>query len=341
MKTRAIWQDKFNMLAKLNFRRTWNQLMLELSYLLSNFLRRPIVWGYPISFSLEPTNRCNLGCPECPTGAKTMKRASGFIRWDVFQASVDTMSKRAIYMTLYFQGEPFMHPQIFDMIKHAQQKKLYVATSTNAHYLDEKRARKVVESGLDKLIISLDGVDQKTYEAYRKGGDLDKVLEGIRNIVSAKDEMKSKKPFVELQFLVLGTNEHQIKEIQALARQLKVDKLALKTAQVYDFENGNPLIPKNEKYSRYRKLANDKYEIKLKMRDRCYRMWTGCVITFNGDVVPCCFDKDAEYNMGNIKETEIEKLWKSEKYQSFRRQLLKDRASIEMCRNCTEGLRNS
>jgi radical SAM protein with 4Fe4S-binding SPASM domain len=70
-------------------------------------------------------------------------------------------------------------------------------------------------------------------------------------------------------------------------------------------------------------------------------MWTGCVITFNGDVVPCCFDKNAEYNMGNIKDTSIEKLWKSKKYQAFRRQLIKDRSSIEMCRNCTEGLRNS
>lgn len=334
-------RDKINLLGKITAARAWNALKLELSYSFSKLTTKPLLWAYPSSFSLEPTNRCNLGCPECPTGAKTMSRTSGYLRWDVFKSATEQLSRTATYMILYFQGEPFMHPQIFDMIKHARQKKLYVATSTNAHYLDMKRARKVVKSGLDRLVISLDGTDQDTYEKYRKGGDINKVLHGIRNIVQAKKELKSHLPFVELQFLVLGINEHQIAKVKQLASELKVDKLALKSAQIYNFENGSPFIPENPKFSRYRKLPTGEYEIMLKMKNHCYRMWTGCVITFNGDVVPCCFDKDADFNMGNIRDENFSKLWKSDKYQSFRKKIYKNRSSIDMCKNCTEGLRRT
>ncbi len=331
-------RDKINLLGKLTAARAWNALKLELSYSLSNLSGKPLLWAYPSSFSLEPTNRCNLRCPECPTGAKTMIRTPGDISWEVFKAATEQMKRTASYMILYFQGEPFLHPQIFDMIKHARQKKMYVATSTNAHYLDMTRAKQLVESGLDRLIVSLDGTDQETYEKYRKGGDINKVLEGIRNIIQAKKEFKSHLPFVELQFLVLGTNEHQLGQVKQLARELKVDKLALKSAQLYDFENGSPFIPGNPKHSRYLKLPTGKYAIKLKMKNRCYRIWTGCVITFNGDVVPCCFDKNADFNMGNIKETDFTDLWKSDKYQKFRKQIYTSRDNIGMCRNCTEGL---
>src|SRR5204862_1212482 len=140
------------------------------------------------------------------------------------------------------------------MVSYASGKKIYTATSTNAHYLNDNNARRTIESGLDRLIISIDGTTQDVYEQYRVGGKLDKVLEGARNIVKWKKELKSKTPFVFFQFLVVKPNEHQIEDIKVLAKEVGVDQVRFKTAQVYNYETDpNHLIPSIEKFSRYKK----------------------------------------------------------------------------------------
>jgi radical SAM protein with 4Fe4S-binding SPASM domain len=219
----------------------------------------------------------------------------------------------------------------------AKKYKIYTATSTNGHYLSKENSRKTIEAGLDRLIVSFDGLDQETYEKYRVGGNLSTVLKGIETIVATKKEMNSHKPFVILQFIVFGTNEHQISQVQKLAKDLGVDKLELKSAQVYDYKNGSPLIPKNEKYSRYRRLADGTYEMKNKMLNKCWRMWSSCVLTWDAMVVPCCFDKDADYQMGKLEMGAFANLWKGESYKKFRHKVFTDRQKIDICRNCTEG----
>ena len=114
-------------------------------------------------------------------------------------------------------------------------KKIYTATSTNAHYLDDENARRTVESGLDRLIISLDGTTQEVYSQYRIGGDLEKVLAGAANIVKWKKRFGSKTPYVFFQFLVVRPNEHQLAEAKELARKTGVDGIRYKTAQIYDY----------------------------------------------------------------------------------------------------------
>ncbi|MCF8332151.1 MAG: SPASM domain-containing protein, partial [Bacteroidales bacterium] len=327
-----IW-DNFNLIKKVTVARAWNYFLLELSYRISIIKKKPLNWALPSFFSVEPNNTCNLSCPECPAGGGYMARPSGYMSWDIFKHTIDQFSKTAIYLNLYFQGEPFLHSGIFNMIKLAQQKKLYVTSSTNAHFLDRETCSRIIESGLDKLVISLDGVDQKTYQLYRKGGNIDKVMEGIKNIVFAKKKTGSRKPFIELQFLVLGSNEHQTKDIRKLARKLNVDKLSLKTAQIYDYQKGNVFIPENEAYSRYKEVSPGKYVIKSKLPNRCHRMWSSCVVTQSGEIVPCCFDKDAKHQMGNIIISSLKEIWYSEDYQQFRQRILSDRNSIEMCRN--------
>ncbi|MFO8087779.1 MAG: radical SAM/SPASM domain-containing protein [Bacteroidales bacterium] len=339
MRWKPVLYDKVNLLHKLTPQRFINVLASEISYQISVWFKRPKLWAYPSFFSVEPNNTCNLACPECPVGSKTLKRKKGYISKSVYQKIINSLSQKAIYLTLYFQGEPFLHPEIYDMINYASQKKLYVATSTNAHSINEENARKIIQSGLDRLIISLDGTDQETYSAYRKGGDITMVISGIQQIVKAKKELKSQKPIVEIQFLVLGTNEHQIKQIKQLSRELKADQLSLKSAQVSDYQNGNPFIPKNPVYSRYRKVSSGEYALKTSGANRCHRMWSGCVFTYNGDVVPCCFDKDAEHIMGNIVDQDFASIWRSGTYLDFRQKVFTNRSSIAMCRNCTEGIK--
>jgi len=254
----------------------------------------------------------------------------------MYQQTIDQLHKDLFYLILYFQGEPYLHPLFFHMAKYAREKKIYTSTSTNAHFLTDQLAKKTVESGLDRIIISLDGLDQETYEKYRVGGSVEKVIEGTRNLVRWKKALKSQTPFIILQFIVFSTNEHQLPLLRKMAKELGVDKLELKTAQVYNFEEGNPLLPQNGSYSRYKKKGANKYIIDNPLYNHCLRMWRGCVITWDGLVVPCCFDKDATHRLGDLKEQSFNEIWRGEAYDKFRKQLFSARSDIDICRNCTE-----
>ncbi|CAI8168488.1 MAG: Uncharacterised protein [Crocinitomicaceae bacterium] len=125
--------------------------------------------------------------------------------------------------------------------------------------------------------------------------------------------------------------------MKTLAADLGVDELRLKTAQFYNFENGNELIPDNEKYSRYRKTKDGNYILKNKFSNHCWRMWSSAVVTSKGGIVPCCFDKDAVNTLGDLEKENFEKVWLSKKYNDFRKQIFLDRKEIEICQNCSEG----
>lgn len=334
---KAQIKDSLNLFSAITPQRLWNLLMLRASYYL-NILKKDVrPWGMPYSISVEPTTHCNLHCPECPSGQRRFSRDTGNLNLKTFKHIIAEMQKNLLYMILYFQGEPYLNKSFFDFIKIAKKYRIYTATSTNGHYLTEENARKTVEAGLDRLIISVDGIDQETYQKYRIGGDLNTVIKGIETIVRIKKEKKSPKPYIILQFLVLGTNEHQIPAVKKLARESGVDKLELKSAQIYDYQQGSPLIPKQEKYARYRRLPDGTYEMKNKMLNRCWRMWSSCVLTWDARVVPCCFDKDAQYTMGSLAEENFPRIWQNTKYKNFRRKVFTQRQSIDICRNCTEG----
>jgi len=307
------------------------------SYYISKLLGKPIHSGMPTSISLEPTTSCNLRCPECPSGLRSFTRPTGMLKNDTYKKVIDELAPSLSYLIFYFQGEPYLNPNFLDQVKYAQQKRIYTATSTNAHYLDDQQAKATVESGLDRLIISIDGTSQKTYEQYRVGGKLEKVIEGTRNIVKWKKKLKSSTPHVIFQYLVVKPNEHQLDEVKVLADELGVDEVAFKTAQIYDYENGSELIPSLERYSRYRQLPNGKWSIKNKLVNHCWKMWHSCVITWDGKVVPCCFDKDAHYQLGTMENQSFDSIWKGSAYHRFRASLIKSRSEIEMCKNCSEG----
>jgi len=332
-----IQHNAIQLLKKTSFRRLWNLALLWMSYHFSRLIKRPLLWGLPTSLSVEPTTACNLGCPECPSGLKKFSRNTGNLKPEFFKHLVDSARSYLSYITFYFQGEPYINPHFLEMVKYASERGIYTATSTNAHFLNDENCRKTIDSGLDRLIISIDGTTQEVYEAYRINGHLDKVLEGTRNILKWKKELKSATPLVVFQFLVVRPNEHQIEDVLKLGDEMGVDQVVFKTAQVYDYENGNDLIPHNEKYARYKKGPDGKYRIKNRLLNQCWKMWQGAVVTWDGLVVPCCFDKDATHRMGDLKKQSLEEVWRGETYRKFRSQILKSRSEIDICTNCTEG----
>lgn len=334
---KVYWRDTFNFLSKMTFRRVWNAAKLVSSFYISKWTHRPVQWGVPMTISFEPTTACNLRCPECPSGLRAFSRDTGNLKQDFFRETIDQISQTLLYLIFYFQGEPYINPGFLDMVKYAHDKGLYTITSTNAHFLNDENAKKTIESGLDRIIISVDGTTQEVYEQYRKEGKLENVLKGAENLIRWKHKMKSKTPHIIFQFLVVKPNEHQIPDLFALAKKMGVDEVKLKTAQVYDYKNGNPLIPDNDIYARYKKLPDGTYDIKNKLLDHCWKLWHACVITWDGLVVPCCFDKDATHQLGDLKTHSFKTIWKGQQYESFRTQLLGGRKNIDICTNCTEG----
>ena len=330
-------KDDLRFLSKVTLAKMINAGKLWTSYQLTNIIGKPVQWGRPMTISIEPTTACNLRCPECPSGLRSFTRDTGNMKEDFFRKLIDDMHRQLLWLIFYFQGEPFINPKFLEMVNYAHKRGIYTITSTNGHFLNPGNARKTVESGLDRILISIDGSTQEVYEQYRKEGHLETVLDGARNLVKAKKEAGSNTPHIIFQMLVVKPNEHQIDEVKKLAKEIGVDEVKLKTAQVYDYKNGNDLIPTIEKYSRYAKDTSGEWRIKSRLLNRCWKLWHACVITWDGMVVPCCFDKDASHKMGDLKQQSFKEIWKGITYSTFRNQLSQGRDKIDICTNCTEG----
>jgi radical SAM protein with 4Fe4S-binding SPASM domain len=334
---KPYFSDLLNFASKLTARRCLNAFKISASYYLARITGKPIHWGLPFTISFEPTTACNLRCPECPSGLRAFTRPTGNLNQDFFRKTIDQLHSDLIYLIFYFQGEPYIHPAFLEMVSYARNKGIYTITSTNGHFLHEENARKTVESGLDRLIISIDGATQEVYEQYRKGGNLESVLKGAENVVKWKKKLRSATPHIIFQCLVVRPNERQIPEIYRLARRIGVDEVRLKTAQIYDYQNGNPLIPSNDRYARYALQSDGTYRIKNRLLNHCWKLWHSCVVTWDGAVVPCCFDKDAAHRLGDLKDTPFHQIWQGDSYRRFRERILTGRNQIDICANCTEG----
>lgn len=324
-------------LKKLSIQKCTNFVKLFVGFHYSRLINKPKQFGLPVFVSIEPTTSCNLRCPQCPSGLREFTRPTGMLQNQLFERIILQLKNHLHSLTFYFQGEPYLNPDFLKMAAFANQHHIYTITSTNGHYLTEENAKQTILSKLDKLIISVDGITQDVYEQYRIGGKLNKVLEGTKEVLKQKKLLQSKTPHVVWQFVVFKPNQTQIEAVKKLGKEIGVDEVKIKTAQIYDFENGHDLIPELENYSRYRKNEVGAFEIKNKLLNQCWRMWQGCVITWDGKIVPCCFDKDAKYKLGDLESENFKTIWHSDSYNQFRRTVLKSRNQIDICTNCTEG----
>jgi radical SAM protein with 4Fe4S-binding SPASM domain len=337
IRNNSVFRNRLNLLSKLSFRRAWNAAIVVGGYFYSRVTRRASSSGLPVSLSIEPTTTCNLRCPQCPSGLRSFTRDTGTLQEDLFRKIVDESHSHLITMNFYFQGEPYLNAKLLDMVKYASAKKIYTITSTNAHFLTDENARRTVESGLDAIIISMDGTTQDVYERYRAGGTLATVIEGTKTLVKWKERLKSRTPYIVVQFLVLRSNEHQVEDVIRLAKECHLDEARLKTAQIYDYENGHEWIPTTGRYSRYRMNPSGKWSLKSRLPNHCWRMWHSCVMTWDGWVVPCCFDKDARHKLGNLRQRSLKEIWHDLPYRELKNTLLKSRRELDICANCTEG----
>ena len=313
-----------------------NMITLGLSYLLSWLTGTPRVWGTPLVAMIEPTNRCNLKCPLCHVGSGKLRRESRNLTLEEFEIILNKLPSTVRVLQLWNQGEPFMNPQFLDMVRMAKDRGFHTITSTNAHFLHRNgTAESVVASGLGELVVSLDGVTPDTYESVRQGGDLSVVLKSMQQLASAKSKSGSTSPQISAQCLLLKQVEPHLNQMRKIATESGADCVVWKTAQVSSVSEAREVLPENQKLWRYKIKGNEL--ITRRHWEGCVRTWFSTVVLCDGSVVPCCFDKDGDYVMGNLLNQSFPEIWHGDRYREFRRQTLRHRA-YPICNNCTEGL---
>lgn len=292
----------------------------------------------PVFVSVEPANICQLRCPACPVGLRNTgipgyRDTGRFMSLEVWHRILSECRETAWVMQFYFQGEPLLNKDLPRMIREAHEAGLYTIVSTNAQALTQEMADELVQAGLDRIIVSMDGLTDESYNAYRVGGSLDKCKAALRYLKESKSRRLeiSRYPIIELQCLRLRTNEHEWREFKRVYQSLGADKLTFKTAQLYDYENGHPLMPSENRYRRYEQGADGRYRRK-RLRHGCRRVWSGVVVTTEGEVLPCCYDKAHAYAYGNIMSTPLGELFRNAKATAFRRAALHEQP--EICREC-------
>ena len=317
--------------------RVSNALRCYASYALSR-LGLVRISHAPMFVSVEPANICQLRCPACPVGMRNHQspitnHQSPMMPRSVWERTLNEVKQQAFVIQFYFQGEPLLNKYLPLMIREAHEAGLYTIVSTNAQALTENLATQLVNAGLDRIIISMDGLTESTYNAYRIGGSLEKTQAALRYLKNSKsrDHEITKSPIIELQVLRLKTNEHEWSDFKRLYKSLGADVLTFKTAQLYDYKNGHPLMPSNPRYSRYIK-GSDGYYHRRKLSKGCFRVWSGVVITTTGEVLPCCYDKAHEFAYGNIMNSSLKDLFCSDKAIAFRQAAF--RQTPQICQEC-------
>lgn len=285
---------------------------------------------------IEPTNLCNLHCLFCTQD--TSVRPKGMMNLEMFNKLLSFLPSSIKEVQLHQAGEPLLNKDLPAMIKRLKVKKIKVFLSSNGT-LPFDNYKKVIEAGLDTIIISFDGASKESYETYRRGGNFETVLENLKKMSA----MPGRKTKIVIQFVVMRHNEHEIELIKKIAKDVGVDELCLKSASLNIgcseilekdiIANAKNFLPENPKYSRYilkdNKLINKDKPLSCPWIFRATILW-------NGDVVICCADFEGDIVIGNIfKEGNFEKIWYSKKYQQLRRKVL--RYELKVCKNCNVG----
>ncbi|MDG5799273.1 radical SAM protein [Marinilabiliaceae bacterium ANBcel2] len=319
----------------LSIKRVINFLLLTCSFCIAKVLKKDVIKGLPWTASIEPSGNCNLKCPGCPIGVHSQNSTKS-ISITLYKKIVSQLSPSLFYINFWFQGEPLINKETPNLIAYASKRRIYTNLSTNGHFLNREMCKRLIDSDLTNIIISIDGFTKKTYNSYRIGGDLDKVKKGVKRVIDFRNEKKSSTPFVTIQFLMFKHNESEAEDIIKWSKSIGADKVVLKSAQLYTFTDNNIQPPENKKYSRYIEKNNGEWIMKGKLKNYCAKQWGSIVFNSRGVAALCCYDKALKYSPGNITTTSFKDIWFGKKLSQYRETILKDKKRISICNNCPE-----
>jgi len=285
----------------------------------------------PPILQIEPTNICNLSCPLCPS--QSMSRPKGMMTMKTFETILHGVGDTQLLAILYGWGEPFLNKNMPAMIARCRDKGILTLTSTNGHCLQPlDEARTVVDAGLSALVVAMDGATQESYSAYRKGGALERVLRCIENIQNAKAGRNSPTPFVNLRLVANRYNEGQIAEMEAVARDLKVDMFSIKSLGCLpnrpEFDTLEP------RYQGLRRFGTNRKNSSEGKTFRCAFPFRQPTVFWDGTLVGCEFDYELSHAWGNVNDAEFSALWNSPVARQHRFSLHNGGKKPSFCASC-------
>lgn len=246
-----------------------------------------------------------------------------------FQNLLDEVGDTLILLALWNYGESLLNPEIFKMIRYAKEKRVVVTLSTNATLLDDERSESIIDSGLDYLIVSMDGASKATYEKYRPPAHFETILQNVKRLMDWRQQKLTWHPFVDLQLIAMRENTSEIQEMRRLAVDLGVDRLTVKKADYIPSDLRETLLPVQTSH------RCSHYDKKEEALSYCTRLTLSSVINANGDVVPCCSDIEFQHVFGNVfRDGGFKAIWNNAQYQAFRQQDWNQPGSIDICKNC-------
>lgn len=314
--THLLWFFKKYFPYLLNFKKIYNCLKVEREYK----EKKSFLESRPYYFYVDIGNICNLRCPLCPTGTQSDKRKRGFMNYKTYRTILDKIKPYAIEVMLFNWGEPFLNKDLFKIIKYTKTNGLYATLSSNFNTPTEEMIANIVKSRVDQIIISLDGASQKSYSAYRRGGDFNKVITNLKKLVNYKKRYKSKTPKIIWKFLTNKKNIKELKIAKKMAGELGVNfrwgrmtlnQQIIRKGEIIDKNLIEEWIPK--------KLRDRESNYRFAAPPPCRFLYDTMVINPEGTISPCCAIFDAKTDFGDILKSSLEKLWNNKKFVSSRK----------------------
>ncbi len=316
---------------KPNFKKLVNYSLNKIS---KSLIRSGYALGMPHRVFLELTNSCNLHCTLCPTGNGLLRRDKLMISFGKFKKIIDQMADYLIEAGIGGFGEPFLNKDIYSMLGYFKDKGIFVEIYTNLFPLDEEGIKKIVDLGVDKLIVSLDAWDANSYLCYKGVDGFDKVLGNLRYLLDFKRQERKTKPSVNLQFIMIKDSLGQISKIKEMVEGLGVEILTLKTPNPYLGSHQNH--PNVELEERFLSSDFNRYRFNESKILACPWVWDSLIIYASGDIGPCCYDAQGDYVFGNIFSEDIGSIWNNKKYREFRKNAIHNTDNNQLCALCME-----
>ncbi|MBU0743253.1 SPASM domain-containing protein [bacterium] len=269
--------------------------------------------GMPYRYKVDPTNVCRMSCPLCPTGIGVVNRRRGFMDLSLYRSLIDQIAPYSLILDLFGWGEPMLHHGLPAMIRYASERNLFTRFSSAFGGCDRGRAEALVASGLDAIVIAVDGASEETYRAYRRGCRLADVVASTDRLLAARARAATNAPHVTIRMLVSRHNEHEIRDVKRLAAEHGVDAFTVGTLALnaHDIESRRAWLPVNPLMNDYTEGPHNK--------GCCDDLWESMVINWDGRSAPCCWIYDSRHDLGDVRGDDLESLWNSPAYVASRR----------------------
>lgn len=276
--------------------------------------------SFPYQFIIETTAYCNMKCTMC--GHSKMKRPKGNMSMPLYKKIIDEIASvnkdTEVWMTFY--GDALiLGYKLYYMIEYAKKKGLTnVVLNSNAMLLNDDTAHWLIESGLDRFIISMDAFTKKTYESLRIGGIYEEVVSNVQNLIALRKKSGLKKPKIEIQFSIMEENEHEFNDF----RKFWVDQ--------------GILVKYREKLTWTGEVDAPNLDPTIE-RIPCPWGIKTCAIHWNGDIVMCAVDYEGAEVFGNVNDDTIQHIWQTSHRAARLTHLHKDWNNIpKLCSKCLD-----